>query len=133
MELLWRAQRRNTLVTWPDAVNERLDQLVAAGLAAGENANRSHLLAALVVHADLSPAFVAEVLRTYRSLSTDALDEGNRSAAEQWPEIRRTGPRRDAHRPAVRGDGQSAGNDEDSVIANDMPPGPDTPTAKAHP
>ena len=94
MELLWRARRRKTLVTWPDAVNERLDQLVAAGLAAGENVNRSHLLAALVANAQLSPEFVAEAMQTYRGLRTDALDEANRSAAQAWPKVRRTGPRR---------------------------------------
>ncbi|MGW8955607.1 hypothetical protein [Streptomyces sp. NPDC055709] len=131
MELLWRARRRNTLITWPDAVNERLDQLVAAGLAAGENTNRSHLLAALVVHADLSPAFVAQVLQTYRSLSTDALDEANRSAAEQWPEARRTGPQRDADRSADRYNSQGSRHD-DSFIANDVHHGPDTSTAEAH-
>lgn len=94
LQALWRARRRKALVTWPDAVNDRLDQLVAAGLAAGENLNRSHLLAALVVHAQLSPEFVAEAMRAYRSLSTDALDEANRSAAVRWPTVRRTGPQR---------------------------------------
>jgi hypothetical protein len=96
MELLWRARRRKALVAWPDAVNERLDQLVAAGLAAGENINRSHLLAALVVNADLSPEFVAQTIQNYRSLHTDALDEANRSAATQWPKVRRPGPRRNS-------------------------------------
>lgn len=104
MELLWRAERRNTLIAWPDAVNERLDQLVAAGIAAGENINRSHLLAALVVHADLSPEFVAGIMRDYRALNSDALDEANRSAAEQWPAVRRPGPRRDSLRSKLGGE-----------------------------
>ncbi|WP_405940592.1 hypothetical protein [Streptomyces sp. NBC_00207] len=132
MELLWRTQRSNALVTWPDAVNERLDQLVAAGLAAGENANRSQLLAALVVQAELSPAFVSEVLQSYRSLSTDALDAANRSAAEQWPQVRRTGPRRETRRPPARGNGQSTGRSEDSFTINDAPRGPDTPNPEVH-
>lgn len=114
MELLWRAERRNTLITWPDAVNERLDQLVAAGLAAGENVNRSHLLAALVVHADLSPEFIAEIMRTYRALDSDALDEGNRSAVEQWPTARRPGPRRGPRRD----EGRSPQRGEESTVTN---------------
>ncbi|MFF3097220.1 hypothetical protein [Streptomyces cyaneofuscatus] len=103
MELLWRAERRNTLITWPDAVNERLDQLVAAGITAGENINRSHLLAALVANADLSPDFVAGIMRDYRALNSDALDKGNRSAAKQWPPVRRPGPRRDSLRGKTGG------------------------------
>ncbi|MEU2283037.1 hypothetical protein ABZ614_14080 [Streptomyces sp. NPDC013178] len=126
MELLWRADRRNTLIAWPDAVNERLDQLVAAGLAAGENVNRSHLLAALVVHADLSPEFVADIVRAYRTLDSDALDEANRSAAEQWPPVRRPGPRRGSSRSGSPGPPRGEG----SAVTNDARRTPDT--AKAH-
>ncbi|WP_329421292.1 hypothetical protein [Streptomyces sp. NBC_01268] len=115
MESLWRAERRNTLIAWPDAVNERLDQLVAAGIAAGENINRSHLLAALVVHADLSPEFVAGIMRDYRALNSNALDEANRSAAEQWPAVRRPGPRRDSRRSKTGG----ARLDSDPSTTND--------------
>jgi hypothetical protein len=129
MELLWRAERRNTLIAWPDAVNERLDQLVAAGLAAGENVNRSHLLAALVVHADLSPEFVASIMRDYRSLGSDALDEGNRSAAEQWPTVRRPGPRRGSS----RGKRPSPLRGEGSAVTNDARQTPDTATEKRRP
>ncbi|SDS48006.1 hypothetical protein SAMN05216371_0009 [Streptomyces sp. TLI_053] len=94
MELAWRARRRNALVTWPDAVDERLDLLVAAGLAAGENVNRSQLLAALVINARLSPDAIADILRAYRTMSTDELETANHTAAEHWPKARRTGPRR---------------------------------------
>lgn len=120
MELLWRAERRNTLIAWPDAVNDRLDQLVAAGLAAGENVNRSHLLAALVVHADLSPEFVAGVMRAYRTQGSDSLDEANRAAAERWPTVRRTGPRRGSSRGGgpspLRGEGSGVTNDADQTL-----------------
>lgn len=129
MELLWRAERRNTLIAWPDAVNERLDQLVAAGLAAGENVNRSHLLAALVVHADLSPEFVAGVMRAYRTLGSDSLDEANRSADEQWPTVRRPGPRRGSS--CDRGPGPLRG--EGSAVTNDARQSPDTATEKLRP
>lgn len=123
MELLWRAERRNALIAWPNAVNERLDRLVAAGLAAGENVNRSHLLAALVVHADLSPEFVASILRAYRTLGSDALDEASRSTDEQWPTVRRTGPRR----------GSGPRRHEGSAIANDAGQAPDTATTELRP
>ncbi|OEJ56809.1 hypothetical protein BGM19_00855 [Streptomyces agglomeratus] len=120
MELAWRARRRKALVTWPDAVDERLDLLVAAGLAAGESVNRSHLLAALVLNADLSPEVVTDILRAYRTMSADELETANRAAAEQWPKARRTGPRRGTGRisrsagRAATAHGGSAANNEPS-------------------
>lgn len=129
MELLWRSERRNALIAWPDAVNERLDQLVAAGLAAGENVNRSQLLAALVVHAELSPEFVADILRAYRTLGSDALDEGSRSTSEQWPTVRRTGPRRNSG----RGRGSGPRRDAGSAVTNEAGQTPDTATREVPP
>ncbi|MFI6513294.1 hypothetical protein ACIBCT_37310 [Streptosporangium sp. NPDC050855] len=114
MKLLWRAQRRNTLVTWPQAVDDRLEQLVAAGLAARENVSRSQLLAALVVNTEVSPEHIAALIQTYRSMSADALDNTSASsAAENWPEVRHPGPRRGAHRPKPRRGAQKAGSADD--------------------
>lgn len=101
MELLWRTQRRNTLLSWPQAVDDRLERLVAAALAAGENVSRSQLLAALVVNTEISPEHVAASIRTYRSIRADALDEIG--TAEDWPEVRHPGPRRDTNRPKPPG------------------------------
>ncbi|MEV4383815.1 hypothetical protein [Streptosporangium sp. NPDC049644] len=114
MKLLWRARRRNTLVTWPQAVDDRLERLVAAGLAAHENVNRSQLLAALVVNAEVSPEHVAALLQAYRSMSADALDNTSGSGIpEDWPEVRHPGPRRNAHRPKPRRGAQKAGSADD--------------------
>ncbi|GAA0829159.1 hypothetical protein ACFQVD_08320 [Streptosporangium amethystogenes subsp. fukuiense] len=120
MKLLWRARRRNTLVTWPQAVDDRLERLVAAGLAAHENVSRSQLLAALVVNAEVSPEHVAALIQAYRSMSADALDDTpGSSAAEDWPEVRHPGPRRNAHRPKPQGSAQSAGDADDVGDSNE--------------
>lgn len=129
MELLWRTERRNTLIAWPDAVNERLDHLVAAGIAAGENVNRSHLLAALVAQAELSPEFVADAMRAYRTLGSDDLDEANRSAAEQWPTARRPGPQRGSRRNRNRNPRRG----EEPTFTNDAHQASDTTKAEPRP
>ncbi|MFI7126843.1 hypothetical protein ACIBQ1_14200 [Nonomuraea sp. NPDC050153] len=99
MELLWRARRRNTLITWPQAVDDRLERLVSAGLAAGENISRSQLLAALVVNAEVSPGNVAALMQAYRSMSVEALGDALASATtEDWPKVRHPGPRRGSRR-----------------------------------
>ncbi|MBN6050750.1 hypothetical protein JYK22_02295, partial [Nonomuraea sp. RK-328] len=97
MELLWRARRRNTLISWPHAVDDHLERLVAAALAAGENVSRSQVLAALVVNAEASPEHIAAMVRAYRRMGEDALEDvANAAAAESWPEVRHPGPRRGA-------------------------------------
>ncbi|MGW8375659.1 hypothetical protein [Streptomyces sp. ODS28] len=92
MELLWQQPRRNTLVSWPDEIDERLDILVRAATAAGEHTSRAQILAALVTAADTTPETVAELLHTYRRLPTGALSEGN--TRDDLPTVRTPGPRR---------------------------------------
>ncbi|GIH89896.1 hypothetical protein ACFFMN_12150 [Planobispora siamensis] len=114
MELLWRAPRRNTLITWPQAVDDRLERLLAAGLAAQENMSRSQLLAALVVNAEVSPEHVAALVRAYRSMSADALDDTPSSGAVQdWPTVRHPGPRRKVGRRKPHSDVQKARGNRD--------------------
>ncbi|WP_214319040.1 hypothetical protein [Nonomuraea sediminis] len=95
MKLLWRSQRRNTLVSWPHAVDDRLERLVAAGLAAGENVSRSQVLAALVASTEVSPEQVSALVRAYRRMPAEALDE-HPDTADEWPQVRHPGPRRGA-------------------------------------
>ncbi|MFE1935937.1 hypothetical protein ACFW95_37270 [Streptomyces sp. NPDC059474] len=77
MELLWQRPRRKTLVDWPEDVDTRLDVLVRAAAAAGEQTSRSQVLAALVTAAEVRPALIAEFLHTYRQLPAGALDADN--------------------------------------------------------
>ena len=92
MELLWQQPRRNTLISWPEAVDQRLDILVRATTAAGENASRSQILAALVTAADTDPQALARLLRSYRRLHADALAGDNDRT--DLPTVRTPGPRR---------------------------------------
>jgi hypothetical protein len=92
VELLWQEPRRNTLVSWPEDVDQRLDILVRAAVAAGEQTSRSQVLGALVAFAETRPEAVADLLRAYRRLTDDALSAGNERA--DLPTIRSPGPTR---------------------------------------
>ncbi|MER7978313.1 hypothetical protein [Streptomyces sp. NPDC095817] len=89
MELLWQRPRRKTLVDWPEDVNTRLDVLVRAAAAAGEQTSRSQVLAALVTAAEVSPAAIAELLHSYRQMAADALEADN--VREDLPSVRSPG------------------------------------------
>ncbi|MFF2952648.1 hypothetical protein ACFVVU_15050 [Kitasatospora sp. NPDC057965] len=91
MELLWRTRRRKTLVEWPQAVDDRLEDLVRAAIAAGENVSRSQMLAALVASADTAPTALADVIRTYRLLEADAFTH---ATPDDLPAPRRLGRKR---------------------------------------
>ncbi|GAA3123458.1 hypothetical protein [Nonomuraea salmonea] len=104
MKLLWRTQRRNTLISWPQSIDDRLERLVAAGLAAGENVSRSQVLAALVANAEVSPEGVATLIRAYRHMPAEALDEmPDAATSADWPQVRHPGPRRRADRDPATG------------------------------
>ncbi|MCH0573079.1 hypothetical protein I3F60_28190 [Streptomyces sp. MUM 136J] len=92
MDLLWQRPRRNTLVSWPHDVDQRLDILVRAAAAAGEQTSRSQILAALVATAEANPDAVADLLHTYRRLPSDALAADNKRT--DLPTVRAPGPTR---------------------------------------
>lgn len=92
MELLCQRPRRNRLVSWPEDVDGRLEILVRAAAAAGEQTSRSQLLAALVAAADVRPDAIADLLHSYRRLAADALREGNQG--DGLPTVRAPGPAR---------------------------------------
>ena len=92
MELVWQAQRRKTLVDWPQAVDDRLEILVRAAMAAGENTSRAQVLAALVAAADTTPEALASLLRAYRRM--DTADFAADHVREDLPAVRHPGPRR---------------------------------------
>lgn len=77
MDLLCQQTRRNTLVSWPQEVDERLNVLVRSATAAGEHTSRAQVLAALVSLADTQPEAVSRLLHAYRQLPADALSDGN--------------------------------------------------------
>ncbi|WP_327591532.1 hypothetical protein [Streptomyces chartreusis] len=89
MELLWQRARRRTLVDWPEDVDTRLDILVRAAAAAGEQTSRSQVLAALVTAAEVRPAVIAELLHTYRQMPADALEADN--MRDDLPPVRSPG------------------------------------------
>ncbi|AVH54496.1 MULTISPECIES: hypothetical protein [Streptomyces] len=92
MDLLWQQPRRNTLVSWPKDVDQRLDILVRVAVAAGEQTSRSQILAALVATAEANPDAVAELLHAYRRLASDALAADNERP--DLPTVRVPGPTR---------------------------------------
>ncbi|MGW0337616.1 hypothetical protein ACWD0J_38405 [Streptomyces sp. NPDC003011] len=89
MELLWQGPRRKTLVGWPEDVDTRLDVLVRAAAAAGEQTSRSQVLAALVTAAEVRPTVIAELLHSYRQMPADALEADN--ARDDLPSVRSPG------------------------------------------
>lgn len=93
MELVWQTQRRKTLVDWPQLVDDRLEILVRAATAAGENVSRAQVLAALVATADTSPEAVAAAIHRYRLLEPADL-ESDRPDEALLPQVTHRGPRR---------------------------------------
>jgi hypothetical protein len=89
VELLWQRPRRKTLVDWPEDVDTRLDVLVRAAAAAGEQTSRSQILAALVTAAEVRPALIAQLLHSYRQMPADALDADN--SRGDLPSVRSSG------------------------------------------
>ncbi|GAA2735283.1 hypothetical protein [Streptomyces nogalater] len=89
MELLWQRPRRKTLVDWPEDVDARLDVLVRAAAAAGEQTSRSQILAALVTAAEVRPTLIAQLLHSYRQMPADALDADN--SRDDLPSVRSSG------------------------------------------
>lgn len=89
MELLWRQPRRNTLVSWPEEVDQRLDILVRAAAAVSEHASRAQVLAALVAAVEVRPDLISDLLHTYRRLPASALTDGN--DRQDLPDIRSPG------------------------------------------
>jgi hypothetical protein len=92
MDLLWKSERRETLVSWPASVDDRLDLLVRAATAAGESVSRSQLLAALVVDASQEPEQLSRAIRRYRATESGGFVSAHRRAG--LPAIRRPGRRR---------------------------------------
>jgi hypothetical protein len=65
-ELLRRSRTKQLAVSWPLAVDQRLDALVNRAELAGENTNRRELLAAAMLATDLDGDALGDRLRAYR-------------------------------------------------------------------
>ncbi|MGW0192050.1 hypothetical protein [Nonomuraea sp. NPDC003201] len=93
MEFLKDSAKRTTSVRWPDAIDSRLEVLVAVASAAGEQVSRAQLLAALVAAASLDEADLAATVHAYRR---QLHEEFARTTAqvEDLPPVRRAGPKR---------------------------------------
>lgn len=92
MDLVWKSARRTTLISWPSAVDDRLDVLVRAATAAGESISRSQLLAALVAESSQDPDQLSSVIRRYRVTESEHFVAAHRRTG--LPAIRRPGRRR---------------------------------------
>jgi type VI protein secretion system component VasK len=74
-ELVRYSDARNTLVHWPELVDERLNMLLALTEQEGEQASRAQLLAALVCQAPADGQGLGVMIRTYRRLTVGQLEQ----------------------------------------------------------
>lgn len=89
MTSLFRSARRRTLITWPEAVDARLDALVDAAAAVGEVVNRSQLLAALVSQAPTHDETLVDLIRLYRRIDLEEFAVPERRSSSVRPGRRR--------------------------------------------
>jgi hypothetical protein len=66
---LARSRDKQAGLRWPIAVDDRLDQLVAAAEGVGERTNRKELLAAIVATSEVDGGALSNCLRRYRTMS----------------------------------------------------------------
>ncbi|MHA4815842.1 hypothetical protein ACXZ65_15980 [Streptomyces aculeolatus] len=92
MEHVFQSERRRTLLEWPSLIDERLEILIRAAVAAGEPVSRAQMLAALVAQTDADPDDVADTVRSYRRLRCTDFAVGN--DRDDLPRVRHTGRRR---------------------------------------
>lgn len=93
MELLKDSAKRTTSVQWPQAIDDRLQVLVAMAAAAGEPVSRAQLLAALVAGTPMEGEHIGEAVRSYRRQRPEEFRQATRTAGE-LPMIRPPGPKR---------------------------------------
>ncbi|OLT30704.1 hypothetical protein BJF79_38385 [Actinomadura sp. CNU-125] len=93
MELLKDSAKRTTSVQWPDAVDDRLQVLVALAAAEGVQVSRAQLLAALVASAPMDGVQLGEVARTYLRERPEPFTQATGSAGD-LPVVRRPGAKR---------------------------------------
>ncbi len=74
-ELVRYSEARNTLVRWPKLVDERLNMLLALAEEAGEQTSRAQILAALVCQAPVDGEGLGVMVRTYRRLPVNQLEQ----------------------------------------------------------
>jgi hypothetical protein len=74
-ELVRYSETRKTLVHWPKLVDERLNMLLALAEHAGEQTSRSQILAALVYEATMDGEGLGVIVRNYRRLPVDQLEQ----------------------------------------------------------
>ncbi len=92
MNLLCHSPKKQTAVYWPTVVDQYLDDLLAAAVAAGEDTSRAQILAALVVHSSTDGEGLGVMVREYRRMGVDTLEKRNTGHA---PPVghQRPGPR----------------------------------------
>jgi hypothetical protein len=79
-ELVTRTRPHNAGLSWPIAVDEHLDRLVARATDSGERTFRKELIAAIIAATDVDGAELGNLLRSYRTkrvkelLGADARD-----------------------------------------------------------
>jgi hypothetical protein len=93
MELLKDSAKRTTSVQWPQAIDDRLQVLVAMAAAAGEPVSRAQLLAALVAGVPMEAEHIGAVVRSYHRQRPEEFREATGTAGELQT-IRPPGPKR---------------------------------------
>ncbi|MCW2572397.1 MAG: hypothetical protein JWO88_2455 [Frankiales bacterium] len=95
------ARPKTTSVAWPHPVDERLEALVDAAIAAGERTDRREVLAALVSTTELSGPKIAKRIKTYRRMPVgDVVPAGTSVLADGRVELPNRLPGRRPGRPA---------------------------------
>lgn len=106
MELLKDSAKRTTSVQWPDAIDARLEVLIALAAASGEQVSRSQLLAALVAGAPMDGGKLGDAVRAYRRQRPEEFSQAT-AAAGEVPTVRRPGAkRRETPRPPIEVSGR---------------------------
>jgi hypothetical protein len=96
MRLVSDAELRNTLVSLPEPVDERLELLIRVAKAAGVRVSRSQMLAAMVAAAPTKPEGLSRMVRHYMSLNQPTFSSSHPDG--DLPEVKHRGRRRQSHR-----------------------------------
>jgi hypothetical protein len=100
--LLHAAEKRSTLIYWPESVDEHLNELQQLIMATGAHASRAQILAALVMAAPQDGEHLAGLVHSYRRLGTTGLTTPRPPKAAP----RRPGPRQAVGRSPAEPRGQ---------------------------
>ncbi|WP_300599505.1 hypothetical protein [uncultured Nocardioides sp.] len=86
--------QRQCAISWPLAIDLKVERMLARATETGENTSRKEIVAALVFAAELSAEELSEVVRRYRRAAVgDVLGDASQSAEVVTFTRRKPGPR----------------------------------------